>query len=65
MISLAKVLSNMFREFEDGNLLRISDVGGQMLLGHHEAVNSLDQIVNVAKASGLPAVAVNGHRFVA
>ena len=58
-----KMRADAFCKFEDGDLLRIADVGGEMLIGEHKAVDTLDEIGDVAEAAGLAAVAVNGERF--
>src|SRR5690242_4624564 len=49
------------RAFENGELVRIANVHGKMLVGFGKAENAFDFVADVAKAAGLAAIAVDGE----
>src|ERR1039458_8201927 len=54
-----------FCGIEDGELLGVAEIDRKMLLASRQKHDSLDEIVDVAKAARLAAVAVDGERLAA
>src|SRR4029450_3345214 len=53
-----------FRELQDRKLVRVPEIGWQVLLAHRQEIHPVDQVVHVTETAGLGAVAENGQRLV-
>src|SRR4030095_2334777 len=53
-----------FRELQDRKLVRVPEIGWQVLLAHRQEIHPVDQVVHVAEAARLWALAEDGQRLV-
>src|SRR2546427_4795761 len=60
--TLFRSLADAFGKFQDGDLLGVADVRRQVLIGHHQPVNPVDQVVDVTEAARLQPIPINRER---
>jgi len=53
--------NNAFRAFQHGELCRIADVGGLLLIAFRQTQDAFDLVTDITEAACLPAVAVDGE----
>src|SRR5262249_50713 len=62
-VGTAQQSEDLAGEFHDRYLVRIAEVDRIVVVGEQEALDAINQIVHVAEAARLPAVAIDAQRF--